>query len=370
MKIIHSADIHLDSKLESILGKDKALIRRSENLATFMRMIDYAVAENVDAILISGDLFDVKRISAGTRNTIVNGITSNPSIKFFYLQGNHDFHAFLDCFDKLPENLYIFNNNWTSYEVGSLSRVCISGIEIDSANNKTLYDSLILPFDKFNIVMLHGQESMYAGSDKTEVINLSALKGKNIDYLALGHIHSYKESPVDGRCQMVYPGCLDPRGFDEPGDHGFVLLTVDESNLTYTKEFVSFASRRVHELEVDVTDLCETWDVIDRISDAIDEKQIDENDLVKVILSGRIDVEAMIDEMAIIKRYEKDFFAFKLANKVQVKINFERFLLDKSLKGAFVRQVMKQDNLTDEDKARIISYGLAALRNEGVEGCD
>ena len=43
MKILHCADIHLDSAMTANLDKDKARERRSELLASFKDMVGYAV---------------------------------------------------------------------------------------------------------------------------------------------------------------------------------------------------------------------------------------------------------------------------------------------------------------------------------------
>lgn len=370
MKIIHTADIHLDSKLERHLEPRLAGARRAQILESFVRMTDYARENGVEAILISGDLFDVKRISANTRNRVFNAITDNSSIDFFYLQGNHDFNSFLEDIDAIPSNLHLFNDKWTSYLLGDLQTVNISGLEIGPNNNSSLYDSLFLPHDKFNIVMLHGQDMTYASKDKTEIINLTSLKNKSIDYLALGHVHSYKEQMVDGRCLMVYPGCLEPRGFDECGDHGFVLLDIDEERKTFSHRFVSFAARRAYEIGVDVSGCIDTSDVIKRVEEEIGAVNPSSNDLVKIVLCGEVDVEVVIDELSLLARIEDSFFVAKISNNTRTKVNYESYLLDKSLKGAFVREVMEKAHISEEDKARIIAYGLAAIRNEEIELCD
>ena len=62
MRLIHCADLHLDSKMESNLDKDQAMLRRSELTETFEGMVEYAAKENVGSILISGDLFDKTHI--------------------------------------------------------------------------------------------------------------------------------------------------------------------------------------------------------------------------------------------------------------------------------------------------------------------
>ena len=95
MKFIHCADLHLDSKMSANLDKDKAKERKAEILHTFERMVDYAEKNNVVAILIAGDMFDTKHITATTRNAVLYQITSHPDICFYYLNGNHDNDNFL-----------------------------------------------------------------------------------------------------------------------------------------------------------------------------------------------------------------------------------------------------------------------------------
>ena len=48
MKILHCADVHLDSKMTANLEKDKAKERKLEILDTFLRMVDFAETNGVD----------------------------------------------------------------------------------------------------------------------------------------------------------------------------------------------------------------------------------------------------------------------------------------------------------------------------------
>ena len=90
MKLIHCADLHLDSKMNTHLGSQKAKERKTELLHTFTRMIDYAKDENVKQILIAGDLFDTRKVSATASNMVLELIQKNDDISFYYLRGNHD----------------------------------------------------------------------------------------------------------------------------------------------------------------------------------------------------------------------------------------------------------------------------------------
>ena len=184
MKIIHCADLHLDSKMNSNFDRIKAKERKGEILHTFERMVEYASEQGVDAILIAGDLFDTRNISASVRNTVLFSIKDHPLITFYYLRGNHDADNFLSGLEQIPENLKLFGSQWLSYRQGD---VVISGVELSYENAGSAYVSLVLNAQDFNIVMLHGQESESNAKDKTASIHLKALKNKGIDYLALGH---------------------------------------------------------------------------------------------------------------------------------------------------------------------------------------
>ena len=60
MKLIHIADVHLDSALQTNLNAIKSKQRRAEIINSFERVVDYASANNVAAILICGDLLEGK----------------------------------------------------------------------------------------------------------------------------------------------------------------------------------------------------------------------------------------------------------------------------------------------------------------------
>ena len=70
MKIIHCADLHLDSQMTANLTKEQARERKREIIRTFTRMVEYAEKTGVRLIMISGDLFDTRNVSALARNTV------------------------------------------------------------------------------------------------------------------------------------------------------------------------------------------------------------------------------------------------------------------------------------------------------------
>lgn len=366
MKLIHCSDLHLDSRMNANLEKEKAKERKGEILHTFERMVLYASQNKITAVLIAGDMFDTKNISATTRNVVLHSILEHPDITFYYLKGNHDSDNFLSGLEEVPDNLKMFGAGWTAYEEAG-GRISISGTELSGENAESAYASLVLDSKKFNIVMLHGQESQSTAKDKAEVIHLKALRNRGIDYLALGHIHMYKKEKLDARGIYCYPGCLEGRGFDECGEHGFVVLDIDEDTGTYTHEFVRFAQRKLYTVEVDVTDCQTTAEMIAKAEAELEQAGCEETGLVKIVLKGMLDVECEKDVGYIQARFGQQFYYVKVYDETRLRIDVRDYMLDESLKGEYVRQVMADDSVSEEDKKIIIRYGLQALAGEEVQ---
>ena len=90
MKLIHCADLHLDSPMEANFSAEKAKERKAEILATFSKMVRLAAEGGVAAILIAGDLFDSDHITKRTERYVLDLMASYPELAFFYLAGNQD----------------------------------------------------------------------------------------------------------------------------------------------------------------------------------------------------------------------------------------------------------------------------------------
>ncbi|MBE5750608.1 MAG: exonuclease SbcCD subunit D [Clostridiales bacterium] len=358
MKFIHCADLHLDSKIET-LPSEKTKIRREEILRTFERLSDFAGDNSVSAVIIAGDMFDTSKVSNKTKLRIFNAIKSNENVDFLYLSGNHDEEFMLDS-DNVPSNLKFFGDEWTEFNYGN---VLVSGIKLNKNNSSSAFDTLNLPQNKFNIVTMHGQVAGYKSKEDAEVISIPKLKDKNVDYLALGHIHGYSSGRIDERGVYAYSGCLDGRGFDETGNKGFILVDVDE-NSKAKYEFVNFSSRNFYDVEFVVSGYDDWFKLREEIIQNL-KSNYDKNSLIKVILKGEHAPDFDIDKEGLSSRLNEEFFFAKVYDKTELKVNVEDFALDKSVRGEFVRAVWESD-LSNEEKSRVIMCGINALKGEEI----
>ncbi len=356
MKLIHCADLHLDSRMESGLPQEKARERRLELLRTFTRMVEMAEREGVEAILICGDLFDARTVSSRARNCVLDAVLEHPGIIFYYLQGNHDQNSFLAGLRELPENLKTFGHDWTTYEQGDTH---ITGAEITEKDTEGLMERLCLDAGQTNLVMLHGTAIEYGAKDADYCFSLKPLRGKGIDYLALGHLHSYRAERLDERGIWCYSGCLEGRGFDECGEKGYTLLESGQGKVS--QRFIPFAQRKLHKIPVDISGLRTQEEIQHAVEESL--MGVPKEDLVEVVLQGEVPPEAEKDARWLQKWLEDACYFLKVKDETRASIHPEDYRYDISLKGEFVRLVLSSD-MPEEEKNQVLRLGIRALAGE------
>ena len=352
MKFIHCADIHLGSKMESKLPKDKADERQSELRQAVRNMVQYAEDNNIGVIALSGDVFESDCPRQKDKSFFYSIVRNNPDIDFLYLRGNHD--SVESYTESDLENLKTFSDEWSAYSYGD---VVFSGIELSEHNARSLYSTLNLDKNKFNVVMLHGQIAEANGVDN---ISLSKLRAKNIDYLALGHIHAYAAGKLDERGKYAYSGCLEGRGFDECGKKGFLVVDTD----TLKIEFVENSVRTVVELRLDCSDTEDLYTAIKAAERAV---RGHERDLVRLTLTGEIDYDGEGLEREIERQLSSYCYFLNVKNNTVRRFHVEELKGDLSLRGEFIRTVLGSDEYTEQEKQQIIAVGLNALAGREVE---
>lgn len=352
MKFIHTSDIHLDSPLGAHLDTARARERRRELLASFARLVDCAIAEGVRGVIIAGDLFDSEKVSRRALDTALDVIAAAGKITFFYLPGNHEGEAIVRSGRAIPKNLLIFGEEWTYFQCGDVTVCGRSTVRED------MFRSLQLPEHTKNIVVLHGE--LRDRTYSPETIGRHDARGRNIDYLALGHYHSYGYEQIDKRCVAVYSGTPEGRGFDETGDKGYVMLDTSDVGIKFS--FTPFAKRKLHIADVDITGATRVSEIERLVAAKI--MRIPRSDLVRTVLCGEHNPELWTDTDALTEKLGRDFYYFEVRDESRLAINSAEYVRDKSLKGEFIRIVMADDTLSERDKEDVIATGLYALLGE------
>ena len=352
MKIIHAADIHLGSKIDKSITKNISEDLKMAIRSSFNNMIEYANRNNINVILLSGDVFDSDTPTAKDKKFFFDSVRNNPNISFYYLKGNHDQTD--QTLEDIPTNLFTFDKTWSKFEIDNVN---IAGIEISDENKESLYSTLSLENDKFNIVMLHGY---IKGNFKSkDFIDLNRLTNKNINYLALGHIHK-REQGTKLNLTYAYPGCLQGRSFDEAGKHGFYVLDIADNN-TFSTQFIPINSRELRLEKLDVSDCENDYQVSNLIKKSY---PLDLTNLYRIELYGEISEDVNLNLKEIENSLSTYFFFVNIADHTRLAIDVSLYKNDPSIKGEFVRLVESDQTLTDEEKRDIVKIGLSSIYRE------
>ena len=319
MKFIHTADIHLDSPLLGLAAyKDApADLLRTVTRDAFTRLVDEAIEETVDFMVIAGDLYDGSWKDYNTGHFFCRemGRLNKAGIPVYLLFGNHDADSEMTKKLTLPPNVHQFENRKAStFRIEEL-KVALHGRSYKEAatveNLATSYPAPVAGW--LNIGVLHTALEGYAAHANYAPCSLAELTTKGYDYWALGHVHEHAILQKDP--WVVFPGNLQGRHIRETGARGAILVTADESGIN-----------SVERLLVDVL----RWYVVD--VDASEAKTLEE----VVRLVGR-DFERLITETP-----EKIYLSVRVCIKGRTAAHGELFGLESQLREEILGQAAGQ----------------------------
>ena len=402
VKLIHTADLHLDSAFRSRFTKEEAENRRQKQLMAWKELLSFAVEKKVQGILIAGDLFDSPVVSYGTMDFFLSTIAEHPEISFFYLRGNHDTENTFCYQENLPKNLFLFSEKGKKYRLND--RLLLAGMEYGTkdisfgenegatqgagqaaeqgvgqenahgaeALSKSESESeeeskfLKLKEEDCNILLLHG--ALYQGTPKgdsfqgEEGIFLKNLEKLPLSYIALGHIHKGGEGRLNNGALWAYPGCLQGRGFDEEGERGFLYLKVEEEKKEIHKEFIPVKQGEFRILEIELLEDEGTLACLKKIEVEMEKAGIAKEDSLRIILKGKKGLEQERNLRYLQLQLQDSVFFLEIRDECELSWNREEAMKEKSLKGEFLRVLAAADNLSKEEQEEIIALGMGLLQ--------
>ena len=237
LRFVHAADLHLDSPfggLKAVASDGVSTALRRATFDAYDNIINLCVEEQVDALLIAGDVYDGADRSLRAQLKFVNGLKrlDAAGIRSFVCHGNHDpldgWEAPLD----LPAGCVRFGPEVTGAPVfpddpewATVYGMSYPRRELRENLSSHFRDS---PSGGFSIGLLHANVGGDTSHDSYAPCSVSDLEETGIDYWALGHVHSRRVVRKDGS-YIVYPGNPQGRRLNEPGARGVYLVEVDES---------------------------------------------------------------------------------------------------------------------------------------------
>ena len=287
IRFIHTADLHLGSPFTGVAGQ--AAVGRKKIADTiyeaFDRLIEYAVREKPDFILIAGDIYDGEDRALRAQYKFQQGMErlKGAGIPVIISHGNHDHLGGGWTRFELPENVHVFDDKVTSHSFTvSGNKVTVTGF---SYGARHINEAKILEYPQADessachIGMLHGSmdgdssHAVYAPFKKEQLLS------KNYQYWALGHIHLRQILHCDPH--IVYPGNIQGRHRKEAGPKGFYEVKLDNGETEM--EFIRTSSVSFDSINVSCEGIMHMNELIDACLEAV-RKYTAENDAVLAIL--------------------------------------------------------------------------------------
>jgi len=290
-KFIHAADIHLDSPLRGLARYEGAPVDeiREASRRALINLVQLAIEEKVDFVILSGDVFDSdwKDYSTGLFFISQMARLNQAKVRVYWASGNHDAISPISRSLKLPDNVNVFSTrHFDSMRLEDVGTV----IHGRSFSSRAVEEDWVPSFpkpvkDAFNIGILHTSLSGYAGHDTYAPCSLESLVNKGYQYWALGHVH--KGSVLCENPRIVFPGNIQGRHIRETGAKGCWLVSFEDDEVTEA-DFCELDVVRWYSLAIDA-DGSNGDDVFSKFKDQISDVLADAGGrtaAVRVIVSG------------------------------------------------------------------------------------
>lgn len=364
IKVVHCGDMHLDSPFSSVNQSDIKAALKKELISDFCKMVEFCRENQVDIILIAGDLFESSTPSDECVTAVISALSEFEGLVFI-TPGNHDPLIPGSVYDKVtfPENVYIFRSESLTpvhFEIKGCS-ICLAGFGFTSYSyykNPLISDIEFSP-EQLNIICAHGD--LYSTDSSYAPISKSSISAIAPHYLALAHIHKRSSIATIGNTAYSYCGSLSGRDFGETGEKGCYLLEFDSKKPAppISCKFIPIGSRRYEEREFNI----QLFNSANPIIQSLEGDCLEENCHLRLIINGERN-EQFND---ILKNLEAGIEArvsyFEIVDNTTLPIDYNALEADPSITGEFYR-LLKPQLENNEDAHLALKTGLAALQGE------
>ncbi len=334
LKILHSADWHLDSPFQGFPEHQRRLLKKAQ-LTIPGKIAEICQREDCDLMLLAGDLFDAQP----SRETLdlVKRELENSGVPVLIAPGNHDYckdgSPWLE--ESWPENVFVFTGDLESVTIHGLD--CrIYGAAFRSMDCPSLLEGFRAQGEeKYCLAVLHG-DPLQRNSPYNPITN-AQVRNSSLDYLALGHVHKAGLFR-SGETVCAWPGCPMGRGWDETGEKGVCIVTIDEETRVQTKG-LNLPGFFDLEAEIDMDAVAAVEAVLPAVPGA---------DFYRVTLTGNgiVDLEELKREFA-------DFPNLELRDRTEPPVEIWPDADKDSLEGIYFGMLRKAMEDSPEDARRI-----------------
>ncbi|RMD98139.1 MAG: hypothetical protein D6814_08170, partial [Calditrichaeota bacterium] len=288
MKILHFSDLHLDTPFASSYMPVKlAQGCRLRLRRTLLKLLDLAVEYEVDAVTIAGDLFEGNQVSRDTIRFLMDSFAQIAPIPVLIAPGNHDYYSPVSPYARLdwPGNVFIFSSNQLQ-PFHLTGEIVVWGMAHTQPNQT---DNPLQGFHasqegKRHIVLMHASETEFRSEAHAQYAPFQTrdIVAAGLDFALLGHYHGARLLTLE-KTVGAYPGSPQPLNFGEQGDHGAILLNLQ--NNQFQCQLIPTATQAFVHLNFNPENFSDTHSLAEAIIEAVPAKAAEAN-FLRVNLTG------------------------------------------------------------------------------------
>ena len=227
VRFLHTADWQIGMKLTGFGAMGERI--RGERLSAAERALRMAQENRTDFILITGDLFEDNSVDRALIQKVVD-ILKRAHCPVFIIPGNHDplvpGSVWEDRSWQAAENVVVFRENAPYPLPGAVLYPCPLA-EKQSAKDPTAWIHAE-DEERIAIGLAHGSVEGAPIGEWDHPIPRDAAARSGLDYLALGHWHSFAVFGAEGSAgRMAYPGTHEATSFGERDSGNVSLVEID-----------------------------------------------------------------------------------------------------------------------------------------------
>lgn len=388
IKFIHCADLHLDSPFKSRYYLSPSILKdvKESGYNSFTKIVDDAIKEQVDFIVISGDLFDQHNRTLRAEVFLREQFTrlEQEQIFVYIIHGNHD--PLSDVVHTVwPNNVTVFGDSVSTYQLITKNGqvVYLHGFSYQKDES---YENKIDEYPEstgnkgIHIGVLHGTYAQASDvKQRYTEFNIEDLNSKLYHYWALGHIHERKM--ISELSQIHYPGNIQGRHFKELGKKGYLLVEGDESKLEATFKPTQYIRFDIANIETKAKGKHALYETIQKFKESVRSEGKAFYRLNVYVRQDEILREEEINQVIqLIQEYEENqtnfifieqlnvFFEHDsevaLANEFNDDILEDNQILEDALSDLYMNPKANRflDSFSDVDKKSLIERGEAILK--------
>jgi len=357
MRLLLFGDLHLDAAFAwataEVAAERRAALRR-----TLTRICDLAVEQQVDAVCCSGDLYEQERFTPDTAALLRSEFARISPIKVFLAPGNHDWLGPASIYRQVTwsENVHLFTEPELRPVPLAAGITLWGAAHCAPATTAGFLDGFTATGEGVHLALFHGSEQgelEFEGAEKRPhaPFRASQLRAAGLHHALLGHFHTARHAT-----DHTYPGNPEPLTFGETGERGAVLVTV-ASDGSIGRQVFAVATSAVHDVAVDLSGIEHSGEIFERVAAALAGLR----GTARVTVAGEVGPEVEVSLAGLAEAAPAGLSVVPRLGRVTVRYDFDALAAEKTVRGQFVRSVRAADELSDDQRRRILITGLRAL---------